>query len=77
MNPFTIDNPILDAAITQSPDGLQFSTEASDMGLLSWPKELSYKGVVYSNPQKLIDQGGETYAMEYRNGLRKFTLWND
>lgn len=67
-------------AITQPPEGLAFqhySAEASDLGFDQFPHAISYKGVTYRHPQPLLDAEGETYGVQYRNGLNIFTVWND
>jgi hypothetical protein len=67
-------------AITQPPEGLAFThydAEASDLGFDQFPHAISYKGVTYQAPTPLLDAEGETYGVQYRNGLNTFTVWND
>lgn len=78
---------ILIRSSTQPREGLAFThwsslivhhdAEASDLGFDQFPHAISYKGVTYSHPQPLLDAEGETYGVQYRNGLNIFTVWND
>lgn len=74
MDKFEI-TPLIDAFVEKGDKC--FSTEASDLGLTSFPKTLIYEGVEYTDAKAQRDAEGELYAVEYRNGQTTFTLWND